>query len=80
MGSGSMGSASSSKGSPLGGSSQEIMSAIFGSAKPVSGAWGSGQLLHTSLVNILITGGKVYVGAVNPSVLEAAVGHVTAAG
>jgi outer membrane lipoprotein-sorting protein len=73
-------SSSSSSGSPLGGNSQEIISAILGSAKPVSGAWGSGQLLHTSLLNVLITGGKIYVGAVDPSVLEAAVGHTVPAG
>jgi len=73
-------SSSSANGSPLSGSSQEIISAILGSAKPVSGSWGSGQLLHTSLLNVLITGGKIYVGAVNPSVLYAAVGHTTAVG
>jgi outer membrane lipoprotein-sorting protein len=68
-------SSSSSTGNPLGGSSQEVINAILGSAKPVSGAWGSGQLLHTSLLNVLITGGKMYIGAVDPSVLYAAVGH-----
>ncbi|MBO0804907.1 MAG: DUF2092 domain-containing protein [Nocardiopsaceae bacterium] len=73
-------SSSSASGNPLGGSSQEIMSAILGSAKPVSGSWGSGQLLHTSLLNVLITGGKIYAGAVDPSVLYAAVGHATSAG
>ncbi|HEX6451880.1 MAG TPA: DUF2092 domain-containing protein [Trebonia sp.] len=72
-------SSSSSSGNPLGGNSQEILSAILGSAKPVSGAWGSGQLVHTSLLNVLITGGKIYVGAVAPSVLEAAVGHTVPA-
>jgi len=64
-----------SAGNPLGGNSQEIVSAILGSAKPVSGAWGSGKLVHTSLLNMLITGGKIYVGAVDPTVLESAVGH-----
>jgi outer membrane lipoprotein-sorting protein len=72
-------SSSSSSGNPLSGNSQEIISAILGSAKPVSGAWGSGQLVHTSLLNVLITGGKIYVGAVDPSVLEAAVGHTVPA-
>jgi outer membrane lipoprotein-sorting protein len=62
------------------GSSQEMVSALLGAAKPVSGSWGSGQLLHTSLLNVLITGGKVYVGAVDPGVLENAVGHATSAG
>lgn len=73
-------SPSGSSGSVLGGDSQEIVNAIFGAAKPVSGAWGSGQLLHTSLLNVLITGGQIYVGAVDPSVLEAAVGHTTPTG
>jgi len=56
-------------------SSQELLNALLGSAKPVSGAWGSGTLVTTSLVSILITGGEVYIGAVAPSVLYAAVGH-----
>ena len=39
----------------------------------MSGAWGSGRLLQTSLVSVLITdGGRVFVGAVQPSVLYAA--------
>jgi outer membrane lipoprotein-sorting protein len=56
-------------------SSQELLNALLGSAKPVSGAWGSGTLVTTSLVSILMTGGEVYIGAVAPSVLYAAVGH-----
>jgi len=63
----------------LGGDSQEVLSALFGAAKPVHGSWGSGTLLRTSLVSVLMTGGEVYLGAVQPSVLYAAVGH-TAAG
>jgi hypothetical protein len=43
----------------------------------VSGSWGSGTLLQTSLVSMLMTGGKVYIGAVQPSVLYAAVGHTS---
>jgi outer membrane lipoprotein-sorting protein len=58
-------------------SSQELLNALLGSAKPVHGAWGSGTLVTTSLVSILMTGGEVYVGAVQPSVLYAAVGHTT---
>jgi len=61
----------------LGGDSQEVIRALFAAAKPVSGPWGSGTLLRTSLVSMLITGGEVYVGAVQPSVLEAAVGHTS---
>ncbi len=71
--------ASSSSGmNAIGGDSQAVLNALVGSAKPVHGAWGSGTLLQTSLVSMLITGGKVYVGAVQPSVLEAAVGHTSA--
>jgi outer membrane lipoprotein-sorting protein len=58
-------------------STQELLSALLGSAKPVSGSWGSGTLVSTSLVSMLMTGGQVYIGAVQPSVLYAAVGHTT---
>ena len=61
----------------VGVSSQELINALLGSAKPVSGSWGSGTLVTTSLVSILMTGGEVYVGAVQPSVLYAAVGHTS---
>jgi outer membrane lipoprotein-sorting protein len=61
----------------VGVSSQELLNALLGSAKPVSGAWGSGTLVTTGLVSILMTGGEVYIGAVQPSVLYAAVGHTT---
>jgi outer membrane lipoprotein-sorting protein len=65
----------SANGKGVGVSSQELLNALLGSAKPVSGAWGSGTLVTTSLVSILMTGGEVYIGAVAPSVLYAAVGH-----
>ncbi len=61
----------------VGVSSQELLNALLGSARPVSGSWGSGTLVTTSLVSMLMTGGKVYVGAVAPSVLYAAVGHTS---
>jgi outer membrane lipoprotein-sorting protein len=61
----------------LGGDSQKVIGALLGAAKPVSGKWGSGTLLQTSLVSMLMTGGKVYIGAVEPSVLYAAVGHTS---
>lgn len=61
----------------LGGSSQEILHALTLAAKPVHGAWGSGTLLTTSLMSMLITKGEIYVGAVEPSVLYAAVGHTS---
>ena len=81
---GSSGSSSSSNGqqniassnnSGVSVSSQELLSALLGSAKPVHGSWGSGTLVTTSLVSMLMTGGEVYIGAVQPSVLYAAVGH-----
>jgi len=61
----------------LGGDSQKVIGALLGAAKPVSGTWGSGTLLQTGLFSILMTGGKVYIGAVQPSVLYAAVGHTS---
>ena len=61
----------------LGGDSQAMLSSLLGAAKPVHGAWGSGTLLTTSLFSILMTNGEVYIGAVEPSVLYAAVGHAS---
>jgi outer membrane lipoprotein-sorting protein len=52
-----------------------IADGLFGSAARVSGPWGSGQLIRTSLVNVLMTGNTIYAGAVDPSVLYAAVAH-----
>jgi outer membrane lipoprotein-sorting protein len=50
-----------------------ILAALLKSATPVSGAWGSGKLVTTSLVSILITSnGHVLIGAVAPSVLYSA--------
>ncbi len=62
----------------LGGSGQEILHALMQAAKPVHGKWGSGTLLTTGLMSMLITHGEVYVGAVQPSVLYAAAGHTPA--
>jgi outer membrane lipoprotein-sorting protein len=85
-GSGSTSSASSSGKQPdaysannqgVGVSSQELLNALLGSAKPVQGSWGSGTLVSTGLFSMLMTGGEVYIGAVEPSVLYAAVGHTT---
>jgi outer membrane lipoprotein-sorting protein len=61
----------------LGGDSQAVIRGLIGAAKPVSGSWGTGTLLQTSLVSMLMTGGEVYIGAVQPSVLYAAVGHTS---
>ena len=57
-------------------SASAMLSVLFSAAHPVHGAWGSGKLLHTSLVSMLITNGHVLVGAVTPSVLYADVAQV----
>ncbi len=58
-------------------SSGAVLAAVLGAAHPVHGAWGSGRLLHTSLVSILTTStGHVLIGAVTPSVLYAAAAQV----
>jgi outer membrane lipoprotein-sorting protein len=56
-------------------STGELVNALLATGTAVHGSWGSGTLVKTSLVSLLITGGEVYVGAVQPSVLYAAVGH-----
>jgi outer membrane lipoprotein-sorting protein len=49
-----------------------VGAALLGAARPVHGSWGSGRLLRTSLVSVLITSsGQVLIGAVQPSVLYA---------
>ena len=54
-----------------------VMGAMLGAAHPVHGAWGSGRLLHTSLVSMLVTStGHVLIGAVTPAVLYADAAHV----
>ncbi len=59
------------------GESAAVMGALLGSAKAVHGTWGSGRLLRTSLLSVLITSnGHVLVGAVTPSVLYAAAAQV----
>jgi hypothetical protein len=64
-------------GQGLAGASSAETSAAFGAllndGAPTRGAWGSGTLVRTSLLSVLITNGKVYAGAVQPSVLFAAV-------
>ena len=46
---------------------------LLASATPVHGTWGSGRLLRTSLVSVLMTDqGTTFAGAVQPSVLYAA--------
>ena len=66
-----------SGGGGSGPSGAAVMAALLKTAAPVHGAWGSGKLLHTSLLSVLITdNGKVLAGAVTPSVLYAAAGQV----
>jgi hypothetical protein len=67
-------SAAAGPGSGPGGgiSGADIWSALLNSATTVQGSFGSGQLIRTSLLSILITNGHVFVGAVDPSVLYSA--------
>ena len=59
------------------GESAAVMGALLGSARAVHGSWGSGRLLSTSLLSVLITSnGHVLAGAVRPSVLYAAAAQV----
>jgi outer membrane lipoprotein-sorting protein len=45
---------------------------LLKAAKPVHGSWGSGRLLRTSLLSVLLTSkGQLLVGAVTPTVLYA---------
>jgi hypothetical protein len=49
-----------------------LLPLLLRAAKPVHGSWGSGRLLRTSLLSVLITNhGRVLVGAVTPGVLYA---------
>jgi outer membrane lipoprotein-sorting protein len=62
---------SGGSGSPaLGGDTGAIVSAVLQSGERVSGPWGSGRLLRTSLLSVLITSqGRILIGAVRPDVL-----------
>jgi outer membrane lipoprotein-sorting protein len=63
------------------GDSSAVLRALLASAAPVHGAWGTGRLLRTSLVSVLMTDqGSTFVGAVEPSVLYAAASAHPAAG
>jgi outer membrane lipoprotein-sorting protein len=53
--------------------SAAVLRTLLLAAKPVQGTWGSGRLLQTSLVSVLMTDqGTTFAGAVQPSVLYAA--------
>lgn len=59
------------------GGSANIVGALMGASTPVHGSWGSGRLLRTSLLSVLmLSDGKVLVGAVVPSVLYADAAHL----
>src|SRR6516165_751226 len=64
---------SSSGGGPSAGDSAAVLRTLLASATAVHGAWGSGRLVQTSLVSVLMTDqGTTFAGAVQPSVLYAA--------
>jgi outer membrane lipoprotein-sorting protein len=50
----------------------ETASAVLRGTTDVTGSFGSGRLLRTSLVSVLVVGDTAYVGAVQPDVLEQA--------
>src|SRR5580704_4294678 len=63
------------------GDSSAVLRTLLVSATPVHGAWGSGRLLRTGLVSVLMTDqGSTFVGAVEPSVLYAAAASGAPAG
>jgi outer membrane lipoprotein-sorting protein len=63
----------SSPGASSPGDSAAVLRTLLAAAKPVQGTWGSGRLLQTSLVSVLVTDqGRTFLGAVQPSVLYAA--------
>jgi outer membrane lipoprotein-sorting protein len=69
----SPGSSTGPGGNSSAGDSSAVLSALLASATPVHGAWGTGRLLRTSLVSVLMTDqGSTFIGAVDPSVLYAA--------
>ncbi len=49
------------------------LNALLGAASQVNGSWGSGRLLRTKLVSVLLTSdGRLLIGAVTPDVLYSA--------
>jgi outer membrane lipoprotein-sorting protein len=59
-----------SGGAALGIGTDVIFNAVLHSARHVSGSWGSGRLLRTPLISMLVTSnGRVFFGAVAPDVL-----------
>jgi outer membrane lipoprotein-sorting protein len=75
------GSSAGPGGDSSAGDSSAVLGAVLASATPVHGAWGTGRLLRTSLVSVLMTDqGSTFVGAVQPSVLYAAAASGASAG
>jgi outer membrane lipoprotein-sorting protein len=55
-----------------GGQGQAVLRALLLAATPVHGSWGSGRLLQTNVLSVLITSkGQILAGAVTPAVLYA---------
>jgi outer membrane lipoprotein-sorting protein len=53
-----------------------LLGELLNSAPRVSGSWGTGRLIRTSLLSILVTStGRVLIGAVTPDVLYQAANH-----
>ena len=54
------------------GQAMALLGVLQKAATPVHGSWGSGRLLHTSLLSVLVTSkGELLAGAVTPAVLYA---------
>lgn len=54
---------------------QQVLDSVLQSATPVSGSWGSGKLIRTKLVTVLLTDdGRLLVGAVTPEEIQKAAG------
>lgn len=69
--------ARSAAGDGTGPGSAAALAALLQTATPVHGAWGSGRLVRTSLLSVLLTSnGHVLAGAVTPAVLYAAAAQV----
>jgi outer membrane lipoprotein-sorting protein len=55
------------------GTASSEVQALLGSLTPVTGTWGTGRLFSSKLMTVLLVdGGAIYVGAVDPSVIYAA--------
>ena len=61
---------SAARGGPGAAPGGSLLGELLNSAPRVSGSWGSGRLIRTSLLSVLVTSsGRVLIGAVTPSVL-----------